>query len=126
MKFNQTLIAIAIASMTLPSIAADSVATVNGKPIKESLLDYIVKDAGAHGQKIDENTKQIIVNKLVGTELVYQEAQRLGFDKQPDFMARNELANREMLVNAYLQDYLKKNPITDADTKAAYEQYKKE
>jgi len=126
MKFKQTLVAIALISISLPSMAADSVATVNGKPIKQSLLDYIIKDAGAHGQKIDDNTKQIIINKLVGTELVYQEAQRLGFDKQPDFIARNELANREMLVNTYLQDYLKKNPITDADTKAAYDQYKKE
>lgn len=131
MKFNQTaskkvLVALALVSMSLPSFAADSVAVVNGKPIKQSLLDYIIKDAGAHGQKIDDNTKQIIINKLVGTELVYQEAQRLGFDKQADFLARNELANREMLVNTYLQDYLKKNPVTDADTKTAYDQYKKE
>lgn len=126
MKITQTLVALAIVSMSLPSIAADSLATVNGKPIKQSLLDYIVKDATSHGQKIDDNTKQIIINKLVGTELVFQEAQRLGFDKQADFLARDELAHRELLVNTYLQDYLKKNPITDADTKAAYEQYKKE
>lgn len=126
MKLTQTLVALAIVSMSLPSIAAETVATVNGKPIKQSLLDFIIKDAANHGQKIDDNTKQIIINKLVGTELVYQEAQRLGFDKQADFIARDELARRELLVNTYLQDYLKKNPVTDADTKAAYEQYKKE
>ncbi len=126
MKLTQTLIALAIVSMSLPSMATDSLATVNGKPIKQSLLDYIIRDAASHGQKIDDNTKQIIVNKLVGTELVFQEAQRAGFDKQADFLARNELAHRELLVNTYLQDYLKKNPITEADTKAAYEQFKKE
>ncbi len=126
MKLTQTLVALAIVSMSLPSIAADTLATVNGRPIKQSLLDFIIKDAANHGQKIDDNTKQIIINKLVGTELVYQEAQRLGFDKQADFIARDELARRELLVNTYLQDYLKKNPVTDADTKAAYEQYKKE
>jgi peptidyl-prolyl cis-trans isomerase C len=113
-------------SVALPVAAADSVATVNGKPIKQSLYDYIVKDANARGQQIDENTRKMIIDKLVASELVYQEAQRQGLDKQPDFVAKQELTSRELLVNAYLQDYLKKNPVSDADTKAAYEKYKSE
>jgi peptidyl-prolyl cis-trans isomerase C len=106
--------------------AVAAVATVNGKPIKQSLLDFIVKDAGSHGQKIDDNTRSIIVSKLISNELVYQEAQRQGLDKQSDFIAREELAKRELLVNAYLQDYLKKNPVSEADIKAAYEKFKTE
>jgi peptidyl-prolyl cis-trans isomerase C len=109
-----------------PVFAETAVATVNGKPIKQSIYDYIVKDATARGQKVDDNVRDIIVNKLVSSELVYQEAQRVGLDKQPDFVAKEELARRELLVNAFLQDYVKKNPISEADTKAAYEQYKKE
>ena len=106
--------------------AVAAVATVNGKPIKQSLLDFIVKDAGSHGQKIDDNTRSIIVSKLISNELVYQEAQRQGLDKQSDFIAREELAKRELLVNAYLQDYLKKNPVSEADIKSAYEKFKTE
>jgi len=106
--------------------AVAAVATVNGKPIKQSLLDFIVKDAGSRGQKIDDNTRSIIVSKLISNELVYQEAQRQGLDKQSDFIAREELAKRELLVNAYLQDYLKKNPVSEADIKAAYEKFKTE
>jgi peptidyl-prolyl cis-trans isomerase C len=113
-------------SVALPATAADSVATVNGKPIKQSLYDYIVKDANARGQKIDENTRKVIIDKLIASELVYQEAQRLGLDKQADYIAKQELTNRELLVNAYLQDYLKKNPISEADIKAAYDKYKAE
>ena len=104
--------------------AATDVATVNGKPIKQSLVDFIAKDATARGQKVDDNVQKIIINKLIASELVYQEAQRTGFDKQPDFLAREELARRELLVNSYLQDYLKKNPVSDADAKAAYEKLK--
>jgi peptidyl-prolyl cis-trans isomerase C len=125
MKFTQTLIAAAIFSMAQSAFAAESVATVNGKQIKQSVYDYIAKDAAARGQRVDAPVKQAIVSKLVDSELVYQEAQKLGLDKQADYLAREELARRELLTSAYLQDYVKKNPISDADTKAAYEQYKK-
>ncbi|HEY0268438.1 MAG TPA: SurA N-terminal domain-containing protein, partial [Methyloradius sp.] len=68
------------ASVMLPSAqAADAViATVNGKPIKQSTYDFIVKDATARGQNVDDNTRNVIINKLVSSELVAQEAQRIG------------------------------------------------
>lgn len=125
MKFTQTLIAIAILSLAPSAFAADAVATVNGKQIKQSIYDYIAKDAASRGQKVDAQVKEVIVGKLVDSELVYQEAQKLGLDKQPDYIAREELARRELLTSTFLQDFMKKNPISDADTKAAYEQYKK-
>jgi peptidyl-prolyl cis-trans isomerase C len=125
MKLTQTLIAAALLSLAPSAFAADAVATVNGKQIKQSVYDYIAKDATARGQKVDAPVKEAIVNKLVDSEIVYQEAQKLGLDKQADYLAREELARRELLTSVYLQDYVKKNPISDADTKAAYEQYKK-
>ncbi len=116
------------ASVMLPSAqAADAaIATVNGKAIKQSTYDFIVKDATARGQNIDDNTRNIIINQLVSKELIVQEAQHIGLDKQPEYLARQELAQRELLVNAYLSDYIKKNPVSDADTKAAYDDYKKQ
>jgi peptidyl-prolyl cis-trans isomerase C len=125
MKFTQTLIAVAILALAPSAFAAESVATVNGKQIKQSVYDYIAKDATSRGQKVDAPVKEAIVNKLIDSEIVYQEAQKLGLDKQADYQAREELARRELLTSLYLQDYVKKNPISDADTKAAYEQYKK-
>lgn len=114
-------------SLLQPAQAAESsVATVNGKAIKQSLVDYIVKDATARGQTVDANVREVILSKLITSELVYQEAQRLGLDKQADYVAKEELTRRELLVNTYLQDYLKKNPVSEADTKAAYEKYKTE
>ena len=65
MKFTQTLIAIAILSLTNSAFAADSIATVNGKPIKQSVYDYIAKDATERGQKVDAPVKEAITNKLI-------------------------------------------------------------
>lgn len=125
MQFKtKTIISIMALSLTaLPSFAAD-IATVNGKGINQSLYDFISKDATARGQTVDANTKEMIINKLVSSELIYQEAQRIGLDKNPDYKAREELGRRELLVNTFLQDYLKKNPVSEADTKAAYDKYK--
>ncbi len=126
---NKLLIAIAAfstLSFTSASFAADTVATVNGKPIKQSWINYITKDAVARGQKKSDGLKNAIINELIGSELAYQEAKKMGLDKSADFKANRELANRKLLVNVYLQSYMQKNPISDADKKTAYEQYKKE
>ena len=126
-SLNKSLAAaLLIGTISFQAMAADNVATVNGKPIKQSLYDYIVKEANARGQNIDENTRKVIVDKLIASELVFQEAQRQGIDKHPDYLAKQELTNRELLVNTYLQDYLKKNPVSEADIKAAYDKYKTE
>ena len=129
MKINHLIIAIvAFSTLSLsPAVfAADAAATVNGKVIKQSWVDFITKDAQARGQKPSDGMKNAIINELVGSELAYQEAQKQGLDKDPDFKTSSELANRKMLVNVFLQDFMKKNPVTEADTKAAYEDYKKE
>ncbi|HEY0907628.1 MAG TPA: peptidylprolyl isomerase [Methylophilus sp.] len=129
MKFLKLMLAIACLS-AMPHVYAadaDAVATVNGKPIKKSWVDFILKDAEARsGQKANDNMKAAIINELVGSELAYQEAQKAGIDKLPDFIASEELARRKLLVNAFLADFIKKNPVTEAEKKEGYEQYKKE
>jgi len=127
MKISRiTLLLIATLSFSASAIAGDAVATVNGKPIKQSLFDFIVKDATDHGQKVDDNVRDVIMSKLISSELVLQEAQKSGMDKKPDFLAKEELTRRELLVNVYIQDYMKSHPVSDSDTKAAYEKFKTE
>ena len=106
--------------------AGTNVATVNGKPIKQSLMDYIVKDATARGQKVDDNVRKIIENKLISSELVLQEAQKQGLDKQPDYAAKEELLRRELLVNTYIENFLKKNTVSETELKAEYDKLKQQ
>jgi peptidyl-prolyl cis-trans isomerase C len=125
MTIKHILLAIAVTAALLPAAqAADAPATVNGKPIKQSLVDYILKDATARGQKVDDNMKGMVVNKLISQELVLQEALKAGIDKQDEFKAKEDLMHRELMINTYLQEYLKKNPIDEAATKAEYEKFK--
>ena len=124
---QKTLLAIAFGLMVPTAQAADTnVATVNGKPIKQSLVDYISKDATARGQNVDANVRSIIVNKLISSELVVQEAQKQGLDKQPDYIAKEELLRRELLVNTYIENFLKKTTVSEADLKSEYEKFKQQ
>jgi peptidyl-prolyl cis-trans isomerase C len=124
---QKTLLAVAFGLMLPSAQAADTnVATVNGKPIKQSLVDYIAKDATARGQNVDANVRSIIVNKLISSELVMQEAQKQGLDKQPDYAAKEELLRRELLVNTYIENFLKKTTVSEADLKAEYEKFKQQ
>ncbi|MEQ1767308.1 MAG: hypothetical protein ABL859_07755 [Methylotenera sp.] len=84
------------------NVQAADIATVNGKPIKQSLVDFIIKDATAAGKTIDENTRVSIIDKLITNEVLDQEAQKAGVDKKPDFLAKEELTLHELRVNAFI------------------------
>lgn len=112
--------ALLLGSASFNLIAAD-LATVNGKPIKQSLMDYIVKNATDAGKQIDDTTRANIMEKLITNEVIDQEAQKVGIDKQPEFLAKQELALHELRINAYIDDYIKKNPIDDKTLQAEYD-----
>lgn len=119
-----TLLLLATLSLSPPVFAGDVAATVNGKPIKQSLFDFIIKDLTERGQKVDDNVRDVIMSKLISSELIIQEAQKTGLDKKQDYLTKEEFAKRDLLSNLYMQDYIKNHPVSEADIKAAYEKFK--
>ncbi len=117
------LLALLLTFLALNAQAAD-VATVNGKPVKQSLVDYIIKEATTAGKTVDESARASIIDKLITNEVIDQEAQKTGVDKKPDFLAKEELTLHELRVNAYIADYIKKNPVDDKALQAEYEHQK--
>jgi len=89
-------------------------------------MDYIIKNATDTGKQVDDNTRANIMDKLITNEVIDQEAQRVGIDKQPEFLAKEELARHELRINAYIEDYIKKNPIDDKTLQAEYDKQKAE
>lgn len=119
---TRSLLAIVMLSLSQPLLAEVS---VNGKAINQSLIDHINKEAAENGQK-DPNFGRMVVDRLVANEIIYQEAVKIGINRQPDYVAREELARRELMMNLYVQDFVSKNPVTDAEVKAAYDKFKAE
>jgi peptidyl-prolyl cis-trans isomerase C len=61
---------------------------------------------------------------LINQEIIAQEALKKGLQKNPTLAAQINLQRQEMLVNAYVQDYLKSNPISDDALKKEFERQK--
>lgn len=104
------------------SQAADTAATVNGQPVKQAWVDAVRQDAHDAGRKPDDKA---ILSLLLRNELLAQEAMRLGIDKRPDFAAREEIRQRELLATLLINDTLKNTPISEDMLKTEYENFKK-
>jgi peptidyl-prolyl cis-trans isomerase C len=97
-------------------------ATVNGTPITQGMLDEFVR-IQAHGQLPELNPvqKASLVKTLVNMELLSQEARKQGLDKQADVQTQMQLNDNDLLAEKAAQDYMAKHTATDADLKAAYD-----
>ena len=62
--------------------------------------------------------------ELIRRELLVQAAKKAGLDKKAEVAAQADAARAAIYIRAYIQDYLKKNPIADAQLRAGYEKMK--
>jgi len=67
-----------------------------------------------------------IKDTLITREVLAQESARKGLDKNPDVLMQLDLQREEVLINAFLQDYVKTHPVSDEVMKKEYEQVKAE
>jgi peptidyl-prolyl cis-trans isomerase C len=122
------LCASAVALAQLPDTAApkpaDKPVTVNGKPIPKARLDFIVKQRAAQGQPDNDQSRRMILDNLITQEVVAQEADRQGFGKGADVRTQLDLMRQQLVVQALIQDYLKKHPVKEEDLQAEYEKLK--
>ncbi len=104
---------------------AQNVATVNGKAIPMARLEQLVKQVVAQGKQPDTPAlREAIKKDLISREVLIQEADKEGFGTRADVKAQVENARQSIIINAMLAEYVKKNPVKDADIKAEYDKYK--
>ena len=116
---------LALTALVAAPAFAQNVATVNGKPIPSAKVDQIVKQVVAQGKQADSpQLREAIKKDLIGREVLIQEADKQGFGTRPEVKSALENARQSIIINAMLADYVKKNPVKDADIKAEYDKYK--
>lgn len=103
----------------------DFVATVNGVPITQGLLNLNVRVLISQGQKDSPELRQAIKEDLINKELIAQEATKLGLAKEIDFPDQVTQLKQNLLLQALLEDHFKKNPITDAKMREEYDRQRK-
>ena len=120
------LVAVALA-LSSPAFGADPAtggAKVNGTAIPAYRIEAAVKARIAQGQADSPEMRKAIRDAIINQEVVAQEAVKRGLDKQPATAARIELDRQSALVNAYFEDYVKRNPVSDDMLRKEYERLK--
>jgi peptidyl-prolyl cis-trans isomerase C len=137
MKKSQAYISLAIAvaifgvagvyaqQATKPAAAAATGSvSVNGVAIPKSRIDMMVKSQAAQGRPESPELVAAVKDQIVLLELVSQEAAKKGLDKNADVATRIALGKQQILADAYVQEYVKANPVGDAELKKEYDAFK--
>ncbi len=135
MRNNAKLVLALLASAIFSTqvIAAEKpFVTVNGVGISQATADMFMQQGKANGMPDAPEMKAKVREELIRRELMFQAAKQAGVDKKPEVASQVATASRLMqaqvaatkqtiVVRAYLEDYLKKHPVTDAQLKAVYD-----
>lgn len=71
-------------------------------------------------KSFDENIRQNVLRGMVSEKLLYKEAIKAGYDKNPEVKKRMEEMQRQIVLQAYMESKAK-DLVTDAELKKAYE-----
>ncbi|MCK5640669.1 MAG: peptidylprolyl isomerase [Gammaproteobacteria bacterium] len=103
-----------------PSYAEKTIATVNGTSLYQSDIDSYIREQNMGADEAQDRSR--IIDGLISRELVHQDALAKGLHKDAEI--KKELANIKLrvLVNASVRQHLEKNPITEKQMRAEYEE----
>ena len=125
-KFSKHAMALLVGSLMSASIlaAGETFVTVNGKAVPQSMADVFIAEQKAQGAPDSPDLKNAVREELIRRELLLQEAKKAGIDKKADLVAQAEAMRQSIIIRAYVQDYAKKHPISDAQLKSQYDAIK--
>ncbi|MDP3842960.1 MAG: peptidylprolyl isomerase [Oxalobacteraceae bacterium] len=117
------LLVVLFAAAALP-VMAQNLAVVNGKKIPSSRVELMAKQLASQGQQDSPQLRAMIKEELINREILIQEADKRGLGTSADVKNQVEIARQSIVIRALVADFIKKNPISDADIKAEYDKFK--
>lgn len=109
------------ADKTEKAAKADGKISVNGVIIPQAYFDAMNRERELAGQPSSPEVTNAIKEELVSREVLTQAAKKKGLDKSANVAAQMEMARQAVLIRAYFDDYVKANPVTDAQLKTIYD-----
>jgi peptidyl-prolyl cis-trans isomerase C len=111
------------ASNDTSALGPGSVATVNGKPIPESV--FRVQTLSATKKNADDlsaEERKAVLDDLVGIVVMAEEADKQGLLAERTIAAQMELSRIQLAARAMATRFLEKNPATELEIKALYDE----
>lgn len=104
--------------------AQAQVAKVNGVTIPQSRADILLRDAVAQGRPESPELRDAVKNRLIESEVIAQEAVKLGLQKNAEVSARLDLARQQVLISAYFNEMARRNPASEDAMRQAHDRLK--
>jgi peptidyl-prolyl cis-trans isomerase C len=107
------------------AVAKPATATTSDKVLyNQAQYDLVLKEQIAQGQKDTPELRNAIKDRLNMVQLLAGEAKKQGIDKNADVRNQLDISSQQILASAYISDWLKKNPVPEADMRKEYDQIK--
>jgi len=111
---------LAQAQTAAPKTAA--AAPSSGKTLyPQAQFDTLLKQRIQQGQPDTPEMRSTIREELNTRELLAREAKKANLDKSAEVKTQMDLASQTVLVSAFVADWVKKNPIPEAELRKEYE-----
>ena len=109
-----------------PMAAATKPAPATNEKVLDNQAQYdlVLKEQLAQGQKDTPELRNAIKDRLNMVQLLAGEAKKEGIDKSADVRNQIDISSQQILASAYITDWLKKNPVPDAELHKEYDQIK--
>ena len=86
--------------------------------------DVLLKERLAQGGQDTPEVRNAVKEELNTRELLAREAKKQGLQNTPDVKTQMDLAAQTVLVRAFVSDWVKKNPVPEAELKKEYDTIK--
>ncbi len=90
----------------------------------QAQFDIMLRERMAQGQPDTPELRNAVRDELNTRELLVREAKKKNLDKNPELRQQMELASQTILVRAYVNDWVKANPVPEADIRKEYDAIK--
>lgn len=118
-------VATAVALLGIVPASAATDAKPRVPPAAEASVEYLAQQRIKLGEPDTADLRSRIREDLATQRLLSEQATRKRLENSADVKAQIELNRLAVLSKAYLDDYFRNNPVTDAMVEADYEQRRK-
>lgn len=102
---------------------AQNIAIVNGKAVPKARLDALAQQVAKSGRPVTPEVQQQMRDAVITREIFAQEAEKLGLMGSDDYKNQIEIARQTVLITVLIDDFKKKNAVTDAELKTEYDKF---
>ena len=101
--------------------AAPAAAAAGKELYPKVYFDYLLKERLSQGQPDSPELRNALREELNTRELLVREAKKKSLDKNTDIKNQMDLAAQTVLVRAFVSEWVKENPISDAALRKEYD-----